>query len=71
MARFTQDSQAQKALSETRKLSDMKSEDFATIFYVGGHGPLKRGGEVAGAIGVSGGMTDQDQATAEDEAKAF
>jgi hypothetical protein len=29
-----------KALSQTLKLSDMKSEDFDTIFYVGGHGPM-------------------------------
>src|SRR5438309_7162318 len=29
MARFKQDAAAQKTLSETRKLSDMKSEDFA------------------------------------------
>src|ERR1700690_2978329 len=28
-----------KHLSQTVKLSDMKSEDFDTIFYVGGHGP--------------------------------
>ena len=40
MARFKQDLTAQKTLSETRKLSDMKSEDFDTIFYVGGHGPM-------------------------------
>src|SRR5689334_16441862 len=40
MTRFKRDSEAQKALSETRKLSDMKSEDFDTIFYVGGHGPM-------------------------------
>ena len=40
MARFKRDSAAQKTLSETRKLSDMKSEDFDTIFYVGGHGPM-------------------------------
>ena len=40
MARFKQDSEAQKALSQTLKLSDMKSEDFDTIFYVGGHGPM-------------------------------
>ena len=40
MTRFKQDAQAQKALSETRKLADMKSEDFDTIFYVGGHGPM-------------------------------
>lgn len=40
MARFKQDLAAQKTLSETRKLSEMKSEDFDTIFYVGGHGPM-------------------------------
>ncbi|MFT4059748.1 MAG: DJ-1/PfpI family protein [Legionella sp.] len=27
-------------LSQTAKLADMKAEDFDTIFYVGGHGPL-------------------------------
>ena len=40
MTRFKQDKQAQKDLSQTVKLSDMKSEDFDTIFYVGGHGPM-------------------------------
>jgi putative intracellular protease/amidase len=40
MARFKQDPQAQAALGRTRKLADMKSEDFDTIFYVGGHGPM-------------------------------
>ena len=40
MTRFKQDRQAQKDLSQTVKLSDMKSEDFDTIFYVGGHGPM-------------------------------
>src|SRR5712664_2023029 len=40
MARFKQDKEAQKALSQTLKLSDIKSEDFDTIFYVGGHGPM-------------------------------
>jgi putative intracellular protease/amidase len=40
MTRFKQDAAAQKALSETRKLSEMRSEDFDTIFYVGGHGPM-------------------------------
>lgn len=33
--------------------------------------PLKRGGNVVGAIGVSGGMGKQDQAVAEAGAKAF
>jgi putative intracellular protease/amidase len=37
MTRFKQDTAAQKHLSQTVKLSDMKSEDFDTIFYVGGH----------------------------------
>jgi putative intracellular protease/amidase len=40
MARFKQDPVAQKALSQTVKLGDMKSQDFDTIFYVGGHGPM-------------------------------
>ena len=33
--------------------------------------PLERGGEVVGAIGVSGGSVDQDQAVAEAGAAAF
>src|SRR5580704_13102467 len=40
MTRFKQDAGAQKQLSQTAKLSDMKSEDFDSIFYVGGHGPM-------------------------------
>jgi putative intracellular protease/amidase len=40
MTRFKQDKEAEKQLSRTVKLSDMKSEDFDTIFYVGGHGPM-------------------------------
>jgi len=40
MSRFKQDKTAQKALAETAKLADMKSENFDTIFYVGGHGPM-------------------------------
>jgi putative intracellular protease/amidase len=40
MSRFKQDKQAQADLSQTVKLADMKSEDFDTIFYVGGHGPM-------------------------------
>jgi len=40
MARFKQDRQAQKQLAQTVKLSDVKSEDFDSIFYVGGHGPM-------------------------------
>jgi putative intracellular protease/amidase len=40
MARFKQDKEAQQQLSQTVKLSDMKSEDFDTTFFVGGHGPM-------------------------------
>jgi putative intracellular protease/amidase len=40
MARFKQDTEAQEELSQTAQLSDMKSENFDTTFYVGGHGPM-------------------------------
>jgi putative intracellular protease/amidase len=40
MTRFKQDPTAQKALSQTLKLADMKSQDYDTVFYVGGHGPM-------------------------------
>ena len=40
MARFKKDAAAQKELGQTRKLADMRSQDFDTIFYVGGHGPM-------------------------------
>jgi putative intracellular protease/amidase len=40
MTRFKQDQVAQQALSQTIKLADVKAEDYDTIFYVGGHGPM-------------------------------
>src|ERR1700722_5904127 len=40
MVRFKQDARAQKELSETVVLETVKSEDYDTIFYVGGHGPM-------------------------------
>jgi putative intracellular protease/amidase len=40
MSRFKKDESAKKALAHTVKLADMKSEDFDTVFYVGGHGPM-------------------------------
>lgn len=40
MTRFKQDAIAQKALATTARLADMKSEDYDTVFYVGGHGPM-------------------------------
>src|SRR5436305_11565934 len=66
---------------ETKALSKLSQpgEDFygidvynngKVIIFVGGV-PLKRNGEVVGAIGVSGGVGKQDQAVAEAGAKAF
>lgn len=40
MMRFKKDEDARRALSQTAKLADMKSDDFDTVFYPGGHGPL-------------------------------
>src|SRR5215472_628120 len=40
MARFKQDDAAKKQLANTRKLTDVKAQDFDTVFYVGGHGPM-------------------------------
>ena len=40
MARFKKDATAQKALAHTVKLADVKAEDFDTVFYPGGHGPM-------------------------------
>jgi putative intracellular protease/amidase/predicted enzyme related to lactoylglutathione lyase len=40
MARFKKDAAAQKALATTVKLADVKAEDFDTVFYPGGHGPM-------------------------------
>src|SRR5579863_8999069 len=40
MARFKQDAAAQKALSQTIPLATVKSENYDTVFYSGGHGPM-------------------------------
>jgi putative intracellular protease/amidase len=40
MARFKQDEIAQKALAHTARLEDVNAEDFDTVFYSGGHGPM-------------------------------
>jgi putative intracellular protease/amidase len=52
MARFKQDVAAQKALSQTAKLADMNSQDFDTVFYVGGHGPMWDLAESADSIAL-------------------
>jgi uncharacterized protein GlcG (DUF336 family) len=46
------------------------SNDGRLIIFAGGI-PLERGGEVVGAIGVSGGSVEQDQLVAEAGADAF
>lgn len=38
--RFKEDSEAQERLATTKKLADMKAEDFDSVFYPGGHGPM-------------------------------
>lgn len=38
--RFKDDKDAQERLANTKKLADVKAEDFASVFYPGGHGPL-------------------------------
>ena len=40
MARFKTDMAAQQALANTVKLADVKAEDYDTVFYPGGHGPM-------------------------------
>jgi putative intracellular protease/amidase len=40
MIRFKKDESAQQALAHTLRLSDLKAEDFDTVFYPGGHGPM-------------------------------
>src|SRR5271170_312627 len=52
MARFKLDAEARKTLSKTVKLAAMKSEEFDTIFYVGGHGPMWDLAESADSIAL-------------------
>jgi hypothetical protein len=40
MTRFKQDTEGQKALAHTVKLADVNADDYDTVFYVGGHGPM-------------------------------
>jgi putative intracellular protease/amidase len=39
-ARFKKDEAAQKAFANTVRLADVKAQDFDTVFYPGGHGPM-------------------------------
>jgi len=40
MARFKKDEKAQEAFANTLKLGDVRAEDFDSVFYSGGHGPM-------------------------------
>ena len=40
MTRFKKDKAAQQALANTVKLTEMRADDFDTVFYPGGHGPM-------------------------------
>lgn len=40
MTRFKGDEATKKAFSHTAKLADIKAENFDTVFYPGGHGPM-------------------------------
>jgi putative intracellular protease/amidase len=40
MGRFKHDHAAQKTLAHTVRLADLRAENFDTVFYVGGHGPM-------------------------------
>jgi uncharacterized protein GlcG (DUF336 family) len=64
-----------KALAELSQSGDQffgihASNNGKVMVFAGGV-PLKRGNEVVGAVGVSGGMGKQDQAVAEAAAEAF
>jgi putative intracellular protease/amidase len=52
MTRFEQDEAAQKALSQTIKLADVRSEDYDSVFYPGGHGPMWDLAESADSIAL-------------------
>jgi putative intracellular protease/amidase len=52
MTRFKQDAPAKAALARTLKLADMSSEDFDTVFYPGGHGPMWDLAESADSIAL-------------------
>ena len=52
MARFKKDEAAQKAFAHTVRLADVKAEDFDTVFYPGGHGPMWDLAEDPGSIAL-------------------
>ena len=64
-----------KALAENSQSGDqffgIHASNHGRVMIFAGGIPLKRGNEVVGAVGVSGGLGKQDQAVAEAGAEAF
>jgi uncharacterized protein GlcG (DUF336 family) len=64
-----------KALAENSQSGDqffgIHASNHGRVMIFAGGVPLKHGGEVVGAVGVSGGLGEQDQAVAEAAAAAF
>lgn len=64
-----------KALAENSQSGDqffgIHASNHGRVMVFAGGVPLKRDGEVVGAVGVSGGLGEQDQAVAEAAAEAF
>ena len=64
-----------KALAENsqsgKQFFGIHASNHGRVMIFAGGIPLKRGGQVVGAVGVSGGLGEQDQAVAEAAAKAF
>jgi putative intracellular protease/amidase len=52
MARFKKDEATQKVFAHTVRLADAKADDFDTVFYPGGHGPMWDLAEDAGSIAL-------------------
>jgi putative intracellular protease/amidase len=52
MARFKRDDVAKRALVRTIKLAEVRAEDYDSVFYVGGHGPLWDLAESSVSIGL-------------------
>ena len=59
--RFKEDSEAQQHLAHTKKLADIKAEDFDAVFYPGGHGPLWDLAEDKNSINLIEAFVKQDK----------
>jgi putative intracellular protease/amidase len=62
--RFASDTQAMEAFANTRRLSEMRAEDYDAVFYPGGHGPLWDLAEDRSSIALIGAFHDQKKPVA-------